>query len=222
MSSMSRVWPAWRLSAKRRASLVRGERSTKSVRAIAEMVSRASLAKTWLYIFRTWHHRVLDLTQLFEQVSPLQRAEHGGGFRTESYVNVVGVVSHGKGRAAYLEQRDDLVRRHGALQLHQAPDRLLGDAARLLVTEDRDAVHLCDVDGVARRVVRHAARARVVAVAALEARDRRLEAGLGQVGERGEDAAVDPPRADVVAAAVVDLDAPVREDAPLEGRLGQQ
>ena len=49
-----------------------------------------------------------------------------------------------------------------------------------------------------------------------------LQPGLGQVGQAGEHPAVDLARADVVAAALVDLDALVGEHAPLQQRLGQQ
>ena len=52
----------------------------------------------------------------------------------------------------------------------------------------------------------------------LQARDRRLEAGGGEELERGEHAAVDLPEAHVAAAAAVDLDARVGEDA-LDQRL---
>jgi hypothetical protein len=66
------------------------------------MVSRASLRKTWFYILAARHGRVLDLTQPLEQISPLNRAEHGAGFRAESYVNVIGLVSR---QGAGLERR---------------------------------------------------------------------------------------------------------------------
>ena len=62
-----------------------------------------------------------------------------------------------------------------------------------------------------------------VAVTALQAGDGGLEAGLGQVLERGQHAPVDLAGADVVAAAGVDLDALVGEHAALEQRAsGQQ
>ena len=92
----------------------------------------------------------------------------------------------------------------------------------LLVAEDRDPVHRCDVDGVARGVLGDVARAGQEAVAALQGGDARPQAGLGQVLERREHAAVDLAGADVVAAALVYLDALVGEDALLEQRLRQQ
>ena len=59
-------------------------------------------------------------------------------------------------------------------------------------------------------------------MAGLEARDRRAQADLGQVGEQREHAAVDLAGLDVVAAAGVDLDALVGQHALLEHRLRQQ
>ena len=52
--------------------------------------------------------------------------------------------------------------------------------------------------------------------------DRGPQAGLGEVLERGEHAPVDLARADVVAAAAVELDALVGEHAALEQPLRQQ
>ena len=62
----------------------------------------------------------------------------------------------------------------------------------------------------------------VEAVAALERGDRGLEAGLGQVLERGEHAPVDLAGPDVVAAAGVELDALVGEHPALEQPLGPE
>jgi hypothetical protein len=71
-------------------------------------------------------------------------------------------------------------------------------------------------------VVGDIAGARVEAVAALEARHGRAQPGLREVRQRGQDAAVDLTGPDVVAAAVVDLDALVGQHPPLELRLGEQ
>ena len=87
----------------------------------------------------------------------------------------------------------------------------LGDRARALVADDRDAVDRRDVDGVAGRVLGDVARGGQVAVAALERGDRRLEARRGEELERREHAAVDLPGLDVAPAAAVDLDARVVE-----------
>src|SRR5829696_5857789 len=168
--------------------------------------------------------RVLDLPEAVNQVVPLARLEHGHRLaaellvvaeqRAEADVDVVVVVAHRQRRAAQVEQRDDLSRGHRALELHDAPHGLLGDAAALLVAHDRDAVDARDVDARAHRVVR--------AVAGLEARYGGPQADLGQVLEHRQHAPVDLPGPDVVAAAGVDLDAVVGQDALLEHRLRQQ
>ena len=62
-------------------------------------------------------------------------------------------------RPPSVHQRDDLVRLHRALQLQQVADQRLGDRARALVAEDRDAVDLRDVDRVAGGVLADVARA---------------------------------------------------------------
>ena len=126
--------------------------------------------------------------------------------RAEADVDVVVVVGHRERVVGALEghQRDDLVRLHRALEGQQALDRQVGDRARALVAEDRDAVDGGDVDGGAGRVLGDVARGGQVAVAALERADGRLQAGGGEELERGEHAAVDRAGADVVAAAAVD------------------
>ena len=70
---------------------------------------------------------------------------------------------------------------HRALQLEQVVDHRLGDRARALVAEDRDAVDLGDVDRVAGRVLADVAGGGADAVAALERGDRQPEAA----GRRG-------------------------------------
>ncbi len=113
--------------------------------------------------------------------------------RTPAHVDVVVVVAHGERvvGAVVGHQGDDLVRLHRALERQQALDGEVGDRARALVADDRHAVDGGDVDGGARGVLGHVARRGQVAVAAAQGGDRRLEAGGGEVLERGEHAAVD-------------------------------
>ena len=81
-------------------------------------------------------------------------------------------------------------------------DGLLGDAAALLVADDRHAVDLRDVHGVARGVRRTRCRRPVRKPWLPFSEDTvGLQAGLGQVGQRGQHAAVDLAGADVLAAA---------------------
>jgi hypothetical protein len=51
--------------------------------------------------------------------------------RREADVDVIGMVAHRERRPAELEQRNDLIRGHRALQRHQPPHRLLSHSARL-------------------------------------------------------------------------------------------
>ncbi len=138
----------------------------------------------------------------------------------EAHVDVVVVIRQRHGVAAEIEQGDDLVRPHRALEAHQQAHRLLGDPAALLVPEDRDAVDLGDVHRVPRGVLGDVARRGEVAVARLEARHRGLEARVGEVLERGKHAPVDRAGADVLPAAGIDLDPLVVEHPALEQRLG--
>ena len=73
-----------------------------------------------------------------------------------------------------------------------------------------------------RRVLGHVARGRHQRVAALEGGDRGLEARRGEELERREHAAVDVAGLDVAAAAVVDADPRIVEDALLQRLLGHQ
>ena len=125
-------------------------------------------------------------------------------------------------RAVELHQRDDLVRLHRPLQRQQAAHGELGDRAGALVAEDRDAVDLRDVDGVARRVLGDVARRGHEPVAAAQRRHRRAHARGGEELERRQHAAVDLAGADVVAAAGVELDARVGEHVLDERLLAHQ
>ena len=62
--------------------------------------------------------------------------------------DVIGVVAHCIRVGTVVEQRDDLMGLDRALEQHQAMDRLISHAARVLVPEDRDAVDRRDVHGV--------------------------------------------------------------------------
>ncbi len=167
-----------------------------------------------------------------KQVGPLAGLEHGERLlaelvvvaeqRCEAHVDVVVVVAHREGLAAEVEQGDDLVGLDRALEAHQPPHGLFGDPAGLLVADDRGAVDGGDVHRVARGVVGHVAGAGEEAVAALEAGDRGPQAGVGEVCQRGQHAAVDLARADVRPPAVVDLDALVREHPLLQQGLRQE
>src|SRR5207249_2146916 len=75
-----------------------------------------------------------------------------------------------------------------------------------LVAEDRDVVDLCDVDRVAGGVLRHVPRRGQIAVTAFERGDGRVQSRRDEELERGEHASVDLARADVVAAARIDVD----------------
>src|SRR5215207_9923947 len=106
------------------------------------------------------HDRVLEHVQARHQRRPLAGPEHrvaGAAPRfargAEPHVDVIGVVRHRHRRPADLEQRDHLVRDHRALEQHEAADGLVGDAAGLLMPEDRNPVDLRDVDGVPGRVL---------------------------------------------------------------------
>ena len=106
---------------------------------------------------------IFDPPQPIQQVRPLARFQDGHRLpaellvsaeeRSEADVDVVVVVAHRQRVRAEVEQRDDLVRAHRALEAHQSAHGLLGDAAALLVADDRDVVDPRDVDGVARSVL---------------------------------------------------------------------
>ena len=179
------------------------------------------------------HRRVLDLAEAIDQALPLVGLEDlvellrdarrpGPVKRLEADVDVVVVVGHRVGVGAEVHQRDDLVGGHRSLQLHHVFDERLGDRARALVSEHRDAVDLGDVDRVARGVLGDVARGRVDGVAALQRGDGEPVALGDQVLHQRQDAAVDLARGDVLAAARVDLEPRVGEHALDQLRLRHQ
>src|SRR5207253_7441193 len=97
-----------------------------------------------------------------------------------------------------------------------------GLRTRTLVPGDRGAVDDGDVDRVAGAVLGDVAGGGEEAVAALQRGDRQLEAVGAQVLEHRQDAAVDAAGGDVFAAAAVDLEVLVGEDAFLQRLLGEQ
>src|SRR5829696_8712057 len=179
---------------------------------------------------RLAHLGIVDLADAVDQLDPLlgleDRVDPARGLgalavqRAPAHVDVVGVVAHRERvvRVVVGHQGDDLVRLHRALQGQQALDRDVGDRARALVAQDRDAVDGRDVDRGARGVLGDVARRGQVAVAAAQRGDRRLQARGGEVLEGREHAPVDLARADVRGAAAVDADAGVVDDA-LDQRL---
>ena len=91
-----------------------------------------------------------------------------------------------------------------------------------LVAVHRDAVDRRDVDRRADRVLADVPRGRHDRVPALQGRDRELVAAADEVLEQRQDPAVDLPGLDVLAPALVDLEARVVEDALGELLLGEQ
>ena len=183
---------------------------------------------------RGGNRRVVDRRDLVDQPPPLLGLEdlgelfvgrrRGAVLRRVADMDVVGVVGHRECVVGVevVHQRDDLVRLHRPLQLEDVAHQRVGDRARALVAVDGDAVDLGDVDGAAGRVLADVAGGRHDRVPALQRRDREPVTAAHQVLEQGEDAAVDLPRLDVLASALIDFELRVGEHPARELLLGEQ